>query len=51
MMTLFGRTIMRYRTIKGTKMRIGMWKICTKQNMAAINIVATLCSELHSADG
>lgn len=51
MMTLFGRIIMRYHTIKGTKMRIGMSRICIKQNMAAINIVATSCSVLRSADG
>lgn len=51
MMISFGRIIMRYRTIKGTKMRIGMLKICTSQNMAVISIVATLCSVLRSADG
>ena len=51
MMTLFGRIIMRCRTIKGTRMPTGMSRICIRLNMAAISIVATLCSVLRSVGG
>jgi len=42
MMILLGRITMRCRTIVGTKMLIGMSRICIGLNMEEINLAVTL---------